>query len=119
MKWLLDNDVFPFTTYMVEYGNEDENGFDIRASGNGESLVGEAFNVAPSFFQTKKASVLKKLRKTSTNYKLIMFNHDAVEPDYRPKPANNEFFVARIGADESCMIPDRRPLRRLALHPLS
>jgi hypothetical protein len=36
VKWLLDNSVFPFENYIVEYGNEDKNGFDIRAAGNGE-----------------------------------------------------------------------------------
>jgi Uma2 family endonuclease len=35
---------------------------------------GEAFNVAPSFFQTKKGKMLKKLRQpnTSADYKIIM-----------------------------------------------
>jgi len=58
---LLRSNWFPFSSYTVEFGNENENGFDIRASSGSASLVGEAFNVAPSFFQTKKGSALKKL----------------------------------------------------------
>ena len=110
VKWLLDNNVFPFSKYTVEYGNEDANGFDIRANGNGKRLIGEAFNVAPSFFQSKKAKVLKKLRKPglSADYKIVMFNHDAVEGSYKPKPRDGEFFViVRIGTDNSFMVPNR------------
>jgi hypothetical protein len=109
-KWLLDKNVFPFENYTVEYGNENKNGFDIRATGDGETLVGEAFNVAPSFFQTKKTSMLKKLKEASANYKIIMFNDDAAGPSYEPKPSNNEFFVfVRVGPGDSCMVP---PLAR-------
>ena len=111
VKWLLDNSVFPFETYTVEYGNEDKNGFDICATGNGERLIGEAFNVAPSFFQIKKTSMLKKLRQpdASADYKIIMFNHDAVERSYKPKPRNNEFFVfVQVRTDDSYMVPNRR-----------
>jgi hypothetical protein len=72
--------------YTVEYGNENNNGFDICATGNDKVLIGEAFNVVPSFFQTKKASMLKKLATSSADFKIIMFNHDAVVRSYRPKP---------------------------------
>ena len=37
VKWLLNHDVFPFNSYTVEYGNDDKNGFDIRASAGGKS----------------------------------------------------------------------------------
>lgn len=42
-------------------------------------LVGEAFNVAPSFFQGKKRSALKKLReqRDKATYRIIMLNSDA------------------------------------------
>jgi hypothetical protein len=63
VKWLLENETFPFTEYTVELGNEDKNGFDIKAASDSKVLIGEAFNVAPSFFQGKKAVMLKKLRK--------------------------------------------------------
>lgn len=84
---LLKSPLFPFQEYTVEFGNEDRNGFDIRASSENFSLVGEAFNVAPSFFQGKKSSALKKLRTNGINatYRLLMFNRDAVAHNYNPK----------------------------------
>jgi len=114
VKWLLDNNVFPFGTYTVEYGIDDKNAFDIEATSAGKKLIGEAFNVARAFFQTKKTSVLKKLRQrdVSADYKIIMFNHDAVERSYKPKPEKDEFFVfVQVGTDDSCMVPNER------LHP--
>jgi len=114
VRWLLDNNVFPFGTYTVQYGIDDKNAFDIQATSDGKKLIGEAFNVAPSFFQTKKTSVLKKLRQrdVSADYKIIMFNHDAVERSYKPKPKNNEFFVfVQVLTDDSYMVPNER------LHP--
>jgi hypothetical protein len=85
---LLRERVFPFTSYTVEFGNENKNGFDIRAASGEETLVGEAFNVAPSFFQIKKASALKKLRRAGSQatYRIVMFNDDAASQDYSPKP---------------------------------
>lgn len=84
---LLQSNLFPFSSYTVEFGNEDKNGFDIRASSGAASLVGEAFNVAPSFFHTKKGSALKKIRRDGANatYQVLMFNDDAVSPNYSPK----------------------------------
>ena|ERR1700678_3049759 len=109
VKWLLDNDVFPFESYTVEFGNENKNGFDICATANGETFVGEAFNVAPSFFHTKKTSMLKKLRAATANYKVIMFNHDAVMAGYKPKPSGNEFYVCvTIGTDKCSIVPNPR-----------
>jgi hypothetical protein len=92
---LLLDEVFPFDRYTVEYGNTDENGFDIRATKDGMTLLGEAFNVAPSFFQGEKTSMLKKLRgpQATANFKIIMFNHDAVPPTYVPEIREGEFFV--------------------------
>ena len=106
VKWLLDNNIFPFESYTVEYGNENKNGFDICATGNGRTLIGEAFNVAESFFQAKKSTMLKKLAKSHADYKIIMFNHDAVKVGYKQKPSKNERFVfVRVGTDDSYMIP--------------
>lgn len=84
---LLKDGHFPFTSYTVEFGNEDKNGFDIRAAKGDKTLVGEAFNVAPSFFQIKKGSALKKLRRTGfdASYRLLMFNDDAVNVGYSPR----------------------------------
>jgi hypothetical protein len=111
IKWLLSNDVFPFACYSVEFGTEDEEGFDIRASRGDKTLVGEAFNVAPSFFQTKKTKMLKKLREPSVqaDYKIIVCNHDAVTTHYIPKPRPEEFFVfVNIGTGDSYMVPDKK-----------
>jgi len=106
VKWLLDNDIFPFERYEVEYGNEDKNGFDICAAGNGKTLAGEAFNVAPSFFQGKKRSMLKKVAESRADFRIIMFNHDAVKHSYAPKPTKNEYFVfVHVGTGDSYMVP--------------
>ncbi|MGG4056477.1 hypothetical protein [Delftia sp. K82] len=85
---LLKGALFPFTSYTVEFGNEDKNGFDIRAVEGSQTLVGEAFNVAPSFFQIKKGSALKKLRCAGADatYRVLMFNDDAVSQSYLAKP---------------------------------
>lgn len=110
VKWLLLNDVFPFDRYSVEFGNEDKQGFDLRAARDDKALVGEAFNVAPSFFQGKKTSMLKKLRDPSVKacYKVIMCNHDAVTKSYIPEPQRDEFFVfVHVGTGDSYMVPNR------------
>ena len=95
VKYLLEQEVFPFDSYIVEFGNEDNNGFDLMAKSDSANLIGEAFNVAPSFFQGKKASMLKKLRKdgVTANYRLIMLNHDAVAIGYTPQVALGEHYV--------------------------
>lgn len=108
VRWLLKHEVFPFDTYSVEYGNDDTQGFDIRASSNRSTLIGEAFNVAPSFFQSKKSSMLKKLRQSTAraDFKIVMFNHDAVRTQYLPATAEGEFFVmVRVGTDEARVEP--------------
>jgi hypothetical protein len=108
VKWLVDNPIFPFDAYTVEYGNENNNGFDIRAAQNGTTLIGEAFNVAPSFFQAKKSSALKKLRGAPADHKIVMFNHDAVEHGYEPQPRIGEYFVCvHVGTSECSIFPRR------------
>lgn len=91
----LKGNLFPFTSYTVEFGNEDKNGYDIRATSGSETLVGEAFNVAPSFFQIKKGSALKKLRRDGSDatYRIIMFNDDAASLSYSPKPEAGLYHV--------------------------
>jgi hypothetical protein len=70
---------FPFTEYEARLGNE--NGFDIEANNGGLKLVGEAFNVARSFFPDKKRKMKAKLEKeTGYDYRILIFNRDAV-PD--------------------------------------
>jgi hypothetical protein len=112
VRWLLKHNVFPFDTYVVEYGNDDEQGFDIRASSDTSTLIGEAFNVAPSFFQKKKGSMLKKLRQSTAraDFKLIMFNHDAVRMQYVPETREREVFVVvKVRTDEVRMLPNHPP----------
>jgi hypothetical protein len=112
VKWLLDNDVFPFDSYMVEYGIENTKGFDIRATAGGKTLIGEAFNVAPSFFQSKKCAMLKKLRSPTAvaDFKIIMVNHDAVQANYAPKCQPKEFFVVvETGTSVGRVVPKPAP----------
>jgi hypothetical protein len=66
----------PFTAYSAALGVTD--GFDVIAGKGACRLVGEAFNVVPSFFQTKKAKMLRKLRAEDAAYRLLIFNADAV-----------------------------------------
>lgn len=95
VKWLIDSPKFPFDEYTVEYGNEDKNDHDITASKAGKTFSGEAFNVAPSFFQSKKSSMLKKLnaQKAKADYKVIIVNSDAVKDDYSPRIKEGLYFV--------------------------
>jgi len=84
-----------FSEYNVEYGNENNNEHDITATENGKKLKCEVFNVAESFFQTKKAKSLKKLReyKKDEDILLIMFNKDAAPEKYNPKRIENEYYL--------------------------
>lgn len=73
----------PFREYEVRLGVE--GGSDLEAAAEGQRLIGEAFNVAPSFFQQKKRSMQKKLLQSvnRADYRLIIFNADAVKsPDH-------------------------------------
>ncbi len=68
----------PFTEYEVALGVK--GGHDLTATARNLHLVGEAFNVAPSFFQQKKSRMIKKLRSQErVDYRLIIFNVDAVK----------------------------------------
>ena len=94
IRWMLVTNVFPFESYTVEYGNEHQSGFDIRAELSGKRLIGEAFNVAPSFYQSKKSGALKKLMSAKADFKILVFNQDAVSDGYRPSPQGGELYVA-------------------------
>ena len=95
VKWLLRNGSFEFKSYTVEFGNENKRTHDIESEKSGsKQLVGEAFNVAPSFFQGKKSKMLNKLRsKTDAEYKFIVVNNDAVERGYQPKLSSDEYIL--------------------------
>src|SRR5258706_10782773 len=56
---------FNFNAYEVEYGNENKNDHDIMAENSYSQLKGEAFNVAKSFFYSKKYTALNKLNRSS------------------------------------------------------
>ena len=72
----------PFDQYEVKLGAE--NGFDIEAEKGYEKLIGEAFNVARSFFIEKKRKMKAKLTHANNfDYKILIFNADAVsDPEY-------------------------------------
>jgi hypothetical protein len=114
VKWLLKNGVFPFKTYSVEYGHENNEAHDIMAADGGKVLIGEAFNVARSFFANKKNAAMKKLRGSAVaaNYRIILCNQDAVPQGYVPVPREREFFVfVKIRSDDGSVVPNH------ALHP--
>ncbi|MGF6330146.1 hypothetical protein ABH909_003024 [Pseudomonas sp. BS3782 TE3695] len=92
---LLKDKHFPFDEYTVEFGNENHNDFDIYASSAGASLAGEAFNVAPSFFQGKKSTALKKLRAKATEatYRVILFNAEATRKGYIGRGKDDIYYV--------------------------
>jgi len=116
VAWLLKEKIFPFDSYTVEFGNEDKNGFDIKAKASGKTLLGEAFNVAPSFFQIKKSSMLKKLRHKGKNadFRIIMVNHDAVANGYAPKSeAGLYYVVVNVSSGKARIVPNK------ALQPTS
>ena len=110
VKWLLKTRAFPFDEYVVEYGNEDTNDYDITAESEGEKLTGEAFNVAQSFFQVKKASMLKKLRKAGnkSDYKVIMVNTDSVKDGYSPRVRTGEYYIfVNVESGEARLLPNK------------
>jgi hypothetical protein len=92
---LLKERVYPFKNYLVEFGNEDVNGFDIRAENGEATLVGEAFNVAPSFFQIKKGQAVNKLvtKGGDATYRLVIANEDSVRDSYLPRATRDVKFL--------------------------
>lgn len=68
-----------FTEFEVELGNESKNAHDIISHAKNALLIGEAFNVAPSFFNTKKIKSIKKLQQSDleATKRIILCNTDA------------------------------------------
>jgi hypothetical protein len=95
VRALLADARFPYTSYTVEFGHENNNAHDILAGAGAEALIGEAFNVSRSFYQVKKSTALKKLRAAPgpVRTRLLMYNQDAVSASYRPKPQATECHV--------------------------
>ncbi|MEL7119908.1 MAG: hypothetical protein AAFO07_10715 [Bacteroidota bacterium] len=88
-----------FEKYKVELGNEQKNEHDIHGNDANRELIGEAFNVAPSFFQGKKRTALKKLeasaqKKGNNPLILLLYNSDAVNEGYSFKSKENLFHLA-------------------------
>jgi hypothetical protein len=108
VRWLLQQSVFPFEAYTVEFGHGNRNAFDLMAEQNGARLIGEAFNVAPSFFQSKKTAMLNKLRRQSSDaaYTVLLFNSDAVHERYAPIKDCREYHVfVEVGIGSARMVP--------------
>ena len=84
-----------YDEYEVEFGHDNFNDNDIKANNGNTKLVGEAFNVAKTFFQTKKSKALKKIRKQirENDKVLLIYNSDAVDKTYVPKPSRNEYHL--------------------------
>lgn len=96
IKWLLTNKTFPFDEYTVQLGSKHNKQYDIVAECCGVELIGESFNVSPSFFQSKKHAMLKKIRNSTfqPKYKLIISNSDAKKSlSYKPRLMESEFFL--------------------------
>ena len=69
---------FPFNSYSIALGTT--SGCDLRADDGSNHLRGEAFNVAATFYQTKRAQALKRLRSdlSSSTHRVVVFNRDAL-----------------------------------------
>jgi hypothetical protein len=104
VRWLLHNSMlFPFDSYTVEYGHENRRAHDVMAEQGGKTLIGEAFNVAPSFYRTKKNSTLHKLGKSKVkaDYKVVLVNDDAMEPDSEPELVLGvSLIVVKVGSTD-------------------
>lgn len=110
VKWLLHSSVVPFDEFIVEYGNEDNHAHDITAENNSSMLAAEAFNVAPSFFQTKKRVSVNKLANSELkyDYKLVIANADSVRSAYRPKPIKGfSYLFVDVNSDSAVIFPSR------------
>jgi hypothetical protein len=110
VRGLLRGSRFPYKSYTVDLGHTDTQTFDLRAETGGRTLVGEACNVASSFFATKRLAMSKKLRRLggSAVDRLVMYNHDAVTRGYRPRLQQGEAHVqVNIGDGSVTIFPDK------------
>jgi len=95
VQQLLNNPVvgnvrLPFTEYEVNLGVKGGN--DLKAVSGSHCLVGEAFNVSKSLFQGKKSHMIKKVRRDlNADYRLIIFNADAVK--------NHKYYLEKSDLD--------------------
>jgi len=70
-----------FKEFEVELGNENKKEHDIISIFGNKRLIGEAFNVAPSFFNIKKNKMIKKLTDSNhaADYMILLCNADSHE----------------------------------------
>jgi hypothetical protein len=109
VRGLLKSRVFPFESYSVEFGHGNAQAHDVLAKAGDVLLIGEAFNVAPSFFPVKRNAALKKLRKSSSGSgcRVLLCNHDAVGESYAPRLRDQEHLVlVDIGDGTIRMVPN-------------
>lgn len=83
-----------FSKFKVEFGNENNEPHDIYSESNGKRLIGEAFNVAPSFFNVKKNKTYRKMLKCEPkpDYLILLCNsdsHDSIKED-------NGIFIIKV-----------------------
>lgn len=84
VKRIIDGE-FPhleiFQEFEVELGNENKKQHDIISTLGDKRLIGEAFNVAPSFFNIKKNKMITKLTKSNppADYLILLCNADSHE----------------------------------------
>ena len=84
---MVDNTRLPFTEYKVRFSVRA--GHDLEADSGTVHLIGEAFHVAPSLYKKKLADTVKKLQDKNADYKLIIFNSDALENHDRDPEKSN------------------------------
>ncbi len=66
----------PYTEFDVALGNTP--GFDVQAEANGRLLLGEAFDVAQSYYPAKmRESRAKLIRRPDVEHRVVIFNIDA------------------------------------------
>jgi hypothetical protein len=87
-----------FTNFKVEFGNENNNPHDIISKKGSKYLAGEAFNVAPSFFQGKKSSSIKKLINSNPppDYLILLCNDDSHKPVIKTKIQKHSVEIIRV-----------------------
>jgi hypothetical protein len=91
-------DLKVFTDFEVELGNENNNDHDIVSHANGKTLIGEAFNVAPSFFNVKKSKTIKKLLGSSLtpDYIILLCNSDSHEKTMSKNQDDNKIEIIKV-----------------------
>jgi len=100
-KYLLNNKkvgsiCLPFDCYNVTFGNDSGN--DIHSQNkDGKILIGEGFNVAKTFFQTKKSNEIRKLNNQNADYKILIFNSEIVsKPEIYVNKSKDELIFLPI-----------------------